>query len=464
MSASFDVEKPLLTERQARPFDIAAKWADILQLEFANQGDMETKIGVPTTLFGGPPELGNLIKLANSQIGFMAIFARPLFEGLTKILPTMDFAVDEMKANHEIWDEKIQQRNLMVETRTGRGKTLSEDSFPPRSDSPSRSFNQPEFSHPEGLPASRVTPDASRPSESPRKLEQNGETSLALRTPDATTGETPDMSPQSQSQSSRRSSLGLPPGYVSSGPGSTSYSRRSSGAYPAANPIAPITSTRRSSNTVPSQLQLGPAINMRSSTSVSTDENVQPGGHGPEDTLRKSNAVNAAYTPHPDGGHGAGGDPTHREYRGSDTYNHRSARYTANSSTGHFSPLPSHNRYSSGAQTSITHSQPYSPTETQATSVLTVDNDDRSFHTGGGRSSPTHKGTQSAVDVERLGSGHESVNSEPNNGSDVKNAATNGHAGAMSSGDNGHRPVARRKSSRFLTFWKKMGKAVDASP
>jgi hypothetical protein len=430
---------------------------------------METKIGVPTTLFGGPPELGNLIKLANSQIGFMNIFARPLFEGLSKILPTMDFAVDEMKANHEIWDGKIQESNLMVETRTGNGKNLSEDSMSSRSESPSRSFNQPEFSHPEGLPASRVTSGAPRPSESPRKLEQNGETSLALGTPNPTTSKTPDLSPQSRSQGSRRSSLGPPPGYVSSRPDSTSYSRRSSGAYPAANPI---TSTRRSSNTVPSQLQLGPAIDMRSSTSVSTDENVQPGGHGPEDTLRKPNAVIAAYTPHPDGGvllatsggHGGGGDPTHRECRGSDTYNYRSARYTANPSTGHFSFLPSHNRDSSGAQTSITHSQPYSPTETQATSFLTVDSDDKSFHTSGGCSSPTHKETPSAVDVERLGSGHEFVDPELNKGSDVKTSATNGHAGAMSSEDDGHRPVARRKSSRFLTFWKKMGKTVDASP
>lgn len=433
---------------------------------------METKIGVPTTLFGGPPELGNLIKLANSQIGFMDIFARPLFEGLTKILPSMDFAVDEMKANHEVWVEKMKQGNAKLETKTGNDKNLSEDSLSPQPESPSRSSNQPELSHPEGLPASRVTSGAPLPSESLRKPEQNGETSPASGTSGPTTSETPDLSPQSRSQGSRRSSLGLPPGYVSSRPDSTSYSRRSSGAYPAANPIAPNTSTRRSSNTVPSQLHLGPAMDTRSSTSVSTDENVQPGGNGSEKPLWKPNAVIAAYAPHPDGGvllatsggHGGGGDPAHREFKGSDTYNCRSTRYTANPLTGHFSPLPSHNRDSSGAQTSMTHSQPYSPTETQATSFLTVDSDDKSFHTSGGWTSPTRKELPSTINVERPGSGHKFGDSELNKGSEVKTSVTNGHAGATTSGVNGHRPIARRKSSRFLNFWKKRGKTVDASP
>ena len=432
---------------------------------------METKIGVPSTLFGGPPELGNLIKLANSQIGFMKIFARPLFEGITTVLPTMEFAVHEMKTNHDLWDEKINQENTK-ETSTENRKNLSEISLPPRSESPSRSSSQPELSHPEGLPASRGASGTPLPSNSSLESVQNQERSLISGVSDPTPSETPDLSPGSRSQDSRRSSLGFPPGYVSSWPDSTSYSRRSSGAYPTANPINPNSSTRRSSNTVPSQLQLGPAIDMGSqaSTPALTDENVQPGGRGSEDSHWKPNVVNAAYAPNADGGgvllaihgeRGGGGDPAHRGLKGGDTYKYRSARHTTTPVAGHSPALPSHNRDSSGAQTSISHSQPYSPTDTQATSFFTVDSDDKSYHASVCWNSPSYKEIPTIVDVERPGSGHKYGESELVKGSDVKTSVTNGHA---TNGIDGHRPVARRKSSRFLTFWKKRGKNMDASP
>ncbi len=468
----FSVVKPLLTEGQARPFGIAAKWSDILQLEFANQGEMEAKIGIRTTLFGGPPELGNLTKLAASQMGFMNIFARPLFEGVTRILPTMDFAVDEMKANSEIWNAKIMQENAKEMTTT-EYTSLSENSLSPRSESPGRPSSQAALSHPEGLPASGAAPGTPLLSDTSQGSEQNQDTSSPLGILDPTSSEKPDLSPGSRSQDSRRSSLGFPTGYLSSRPDSTLYSRRSSGAYPTANPIAPNSSTRRSSNTVPSQLHLGPGIDTRSqaSASVPTDENVQPGARGSEDTPWKPN-ISAAYVPHADGGvllatnggHGGGGDHTHRALKGNDNYNYRFARCNTTPPTNPFSTLPTHNRDSSGAQTSITHSQPYSPTETQATSFLTVDSDDKSFHTGTDWNSPSRKEIPSIVDVERPGSGHKYGESELIKGNDVKTFVTNGHAGAITNGIDGHRPVARRKSSRFLTFWKKRGKNMDATP
>ena len=74
---------------QARPFKVAEQWTDVLQLEFANQGEMEINIGIATSLFGGPPELGNFIKKAKGQVGFMDIFGLPLFDGVTDILPDL---------------------------------------------------------------------------------------------------------------------------------------------------------------------------------------------------------------------------------------------------------------------------------------------------------------------------------------------------------------------------------------
>ncbi|MBE7181528.1 MAG: 3',5'-cyclic nucleotide phosphodiesterase, partial [Terriglobus roseus] len=91
----------------ARKFDAAAKWANILTDEFSNQGRMEARLGIPTTLFGGPPVQDDPIKLGQSQIGFMNVFARPLFEAVTDVLPAMQFAVDELAANKARWDSEI---------------------------------------------------------------------------------------------------------------------------------------------------------------------------------------------------------------------------------------------------------------------------------------------------------------------------------------------------------------------
>src|SRR5690242_6121290 len=68
---------------------------------------MEEELLMPSCLFGGPPVQDDMIKLGESQIGFMNIFARPLFEAMTDILPAMRFAVDEILTNKAIWEEKI---------------------------------------------------------------------------------------------------------------------------------------------------------------------------------------------------------------------------------------------------------------------------------------------------------------------------------------------------------------------
>jgi hypothetical protein len=68
---------------------------------------MEEELQMPSCLFGGPPVRDDIIKLGESQIGFMNIFARPLFEAVTDILPAMRFAVDEILANKAVWESKI---------------------------------------------------------------------------------------------------------------------------------------------------------------------------------------------------------------------------------------------------------------------------------------------------------------------------------------------------------------------
>lgn len=70
---------------------------------------MEHELSLPTCLFGGPPVRDDIIKLGESQIGFMNIFARPLFESVADILPNMRFSVDEIIENKVIWQSKIEE-------------------------------------------------------------------------------------------------------------------------------------------------------------------------------------------------------------------------------------------------------------------------------------------------------------------------------------------------------------------
>ena len=99
---------------------MAEKWTNILQQEFANQGEMERQIGMETTLFGGPPNLEDLVKKANGQIAFMNIFALPLFDGVADLLPDMSFAANEIRRNQAAWQRLIdreQAKELPLEAR-----------------------------------------------------------------------------------------------------------------------------------------------------------------------------------------------------------------------------------------------------------------------------------------------------------------------------------------------------------
>ncbi|OAL71056.1 hypothetical protein A7D00_4718 [Trichophyton violaceum] len=101
----------------ARPFKVAEQWTDVLQLEFANQGEMEINIGIATSLFGGPPELGNFIKKAQGQVGFMDIFGLPLFDGVTDILPDLAFAANTIRSNRFIWAKLMEHEEVLAEHR-----------------------------------------------------------------------------------------------------------------------------------------------------------------------------------------------------------------------------------------------------------------------------------------------------------------------------------------------------------
>lgn len=461
---------------KARSFDIAVKWSNVLQLEFARQGEMEKDVGIPTTLFGGPPEIGNLIKLANSQIGFMNIFARPLFESVADILPDMQFAVREIDLNQMIWKQKIEDEKV------------SEHAMP---DDAAYTAEGDQLTRPGKLgPAFSASPDVSRPADPPRSgsepnLSAAPSLIASLAAPNVGSNRSA-VGPTATPPTETRTQSGYLPSTYPSPPRSgsaqemMSFSRRSSGAFPAANILPHGLSTKRSSNTVPSQLQLGPSP--VTNAPAMTCENVRPtrlvsaepspfssksGVHseGPiNDSSRHDKTGNGSSR-------GARGSGSYRGDKGSDgedsgshSFPHGSPhfsrplsnRYSAHPSSSHYSAPSSRDRYStmtSGAHTLSSHAVALSPADTKATSFLTDGSD-------GGTGNDNEFPVRELVDRERPRSGYAPRNreGESNLASEVKTdvPAINGH--------NMGEHVIRKKNSRFrFDFWKKKNKG-EGSP
>ncbi|MCJ1287486.1 3',5'-cyclic-nucleotide phosphodiesterase [Xylographa opegraphella] len=461
----------------ARPFDVAAKWSDVLQLEFARQGEMEKDVGIPTTLFGGPPELGNMTKLANSQIGFMNIYASPLFEAVTDILPGMKFAVKEIKINQAIWTAKINEEKAKEETVFEATKYSIDGFQSPRSGSPNHFFAaSADTSHPEGLPAS-----GSSPSLSPDPLISTSQSIPGFSTPqmlpEASTvlKSRATLDSQSHDPSQRFSSVNQMVNSTSSVQPPISSSRRSSGAYPAANILAPGSSSKRSSNSVPTQLHLGFGSSSGDLTPASA-ENTQPISNATDSaflsslTKTKQGSSSSASSYRGSASTGAAGacDSAHRgskssdgdngtsypihlsAYQASHFYPGRQPTQPTQPSSGRYSTLSSQKRSStatSGAHTVASHVLPTSPTETQATSFLSDTSD--IGNSDGGTSL-----TLEVMDFEQPGSGSRFPHGLEDDHSVNEVITITPHM-------NGHAPVGgertlRKKNSRFrFDFWKK---------
>ena len=340
---------------------------------------MEEEVGIATTLFGGPPELGNLIKLGISQNSFMNVFARPLFESVTDILPAMEFAVNEMKTNQGIWTNKIKKEE---EVQKLKGRQTSDGWLSPRSMSPCRPTSHhpealhPEASHPEGLPAGNsppIPPGMPPFAAPPDSTEPRRKSSSSI---------THHLSNISAFDGSRRSSSGQQYGHLNSASDSAA-SRRSSGALSTTNTQRPVVAVRTGSNTWPSQLQLRPDSRSQTNSSVATSENTQPNGHASDDTLSQTQFYDAhmsnVESERRRSAHsGGGGDSSRKNSKGSGSDNMRSVQSSTSRASGRLYGHSGRHRSSSGAHTTNTNlsqSTPYSPTGTQATSVLTIDSD-----------------------------------------------------------------------------------------
>ncbi|RPA78721.1 HD-domain/PDEase-like protein [Ascobolus immersus RN42] len=90
----------------ARDHGCAAQWAKILIDEFSRQATMESDLGIPSAL-AVKPVTGSMLALSRSQVGFMTLFAIPLFENLTEVLPELQFSVRQLRLNIKKWQWKV---------------------------------------------------------------------------------------------------------------------------------------------------------------------------------------------------------------------------------------------------------------------------------------------------------------------------------------------------------------------
>lgn len=457
---------------------------------------MERDVGLPTTLFGGPPELGNVIKLAQSQIGFMNVFAKPLFEGVTDIIPAMGFAVEEISQNVSIWQGKIEREQSKEIARAGRPHAPSEDLLSPRSNSPIQSLDLHRLSHPdEGASASAMSsnPQFSLPSRESRRSSVGSISALlAGASPSQTGSHNPSRRSSLEPPNLTAQALGSPFGGfagVGSSADTASFSRRSSGAFPSASIVSPNLQSRRSSNTLPSQLHLGLGPGQQTfAMAPPSAENIQPGRPGPASDSPSRDLATAMAAPpsgpssrdsnNGGGGNGGGGVPSHRgsKYGDSDPSptKHPHARHFPNRHHGSssnsrrpstldrsYSPTTSNGAHTTAdgsvSQFPTTYS-PTSPSGTQATSFLTVDSDHKERW-------PEHEGTAApaVVDLDRPGSGYTGAGA---GGAETKpnTIKTNVLGGNGSVGDHHNSRVVTRKGSRFFNFWKKKPRSQGSSP
>ncbi|KAK9460816.1 uncharacterized protein V1516DRAFT_625760 [Lipomyces oligophaga] len=89
----------------ARRFDISTHWGEVLGVEFKNMADLEVSLGLKPA---APPSTdAPRVALAKGQIFFIDSFAYPLFSAMSKGIPELQFAADEVHKNKQLWEAEL---------------------------------------------------------------------------------------------------------------------------------------------------------------------------------------------------------------------------------------------------------------------------------------------------------------------------------------------------------------------
>ncbi|ATY59861.1 3 5 -cyclic nucleotide catalytic domain [Cordyceps militaris] len=115
----------------ARHHDAAVKWMHILVEEFSRQASMENELGIKSSLIAEPKR--DPLSLSNAQLGFMNMFAIPLFQGVADIMPSLKYAVEELETNRQVFEQKVHNEKLkQANDELERRKLLREGTFSPK--------------------------------------------------------------------------------------------------------------------------------------------------------------------------------------------------------------------------------------------------------------------------------------------------------------------------------------------
>ncbi|KAL2201083.1 hypothetical protein P885DRAFT_73433 [Corynascus similis CBS 632.67] len=90
-----------------RRHDAALQWMRILSEEFSRQASMENELEIKTSLMSEPKQ--DTLSLTTAQLKFMNLFALPLFQGVADILPAMQYCVDELLLNKDLFDKCLHE-------------------------------------------------------------------------------------------------------------------------------------------------------------------------------------------------------------------------------------------------------------------------------------------------------------------------------------------------------------------
>ncbi|OAA43131.1 3'5'-cyclic nucleotide phosphodiesterase, catalytic domain protein [Metarhizium rileyi] len=91
----------------ARHHDTALQWMHILSEEFSRQASMEEELDIKSSLMAQPKK--DILSLSNAQLGFMNMFAIPLFQGVADIMPAMRYTIGELEINKRLFEDKVQE-------------------------------------------------------------------------------------------------------------------------------------------------------------------------------------------------------------------------------------------------------------------------------------------------------------------------------------------------------------------
>ncbi|KAL7944502.1 hypothetical protein V8C42DRAFT_346240 [Trichoderma barbatum] len=89
----------------ARRHSTALKWMHMLSEEFSRQASMEDELDIKSSLMAPPKK--DILSLSNAQLGFMNMFAIPLFQGVAELMPAMEYTVKELHTNKKIFEGKV---------------------------------------------------------------------------------------------------------------------------------------------------------------------------------------------------------------------------------------------------------------------------------------------------------------------------------------------------------------------